>query len=1217
MKVYGRTGLIADVQTPAEINEPADTGVREEALDPTRSFIVQAPAGSGKTELLTRRVLRLLTLVDEPEEVLSITFTRKAANEMRARVVEALQAAATGVEPENAYQQDGLKLALSVLLRDKERNWQLLKNPQRLNLRTIDALCTTLAHRLPIVSELGGAAGLVDDPRALYRQAAEQLLEHRADELDLLLLQLGNRHEHVQILLAELLGNRDQWSGYVLSGVPQNQLRELLESKLQQLIESRLEDVSSTMPNELIEELFALLSQIEPEFRILLEGSAQDTSKADALLAITGVPNTTVEDLPAWQTMANTVLTASPQVGLRKPRGVNKQIGFPVSATDAELVGVSVDELKARKVRMVNLLEDLAQYPELVDMLDEVRRLPSGRYTEKDWALLSQLLTMLPALLTELQEVFAERGSIDFVEMTRRAQRALGTEDAPTDLALALDMKIKHVLVDEFQDTSRTQFALYRLLVAGWQVDDGRTFFAVGDPMQSIYRFREADVTLFAHAREHGVGDLKLYPLMLSVNFRAAPAVVKWVNDSFSQLFPAHADDVTGAVPYAESIAHLHNSGHVDIHPFVDADVDDEAAHVAILTKQALQAADDAGEQTSVAILLRSRSQAGSVFKALQEQDIAYQSVELELLGDRNVVRDLVSLALALRYPHDRLHWLALLRAPWCALNLADLHALMADAEHKTVFDLVHDTERLRSLSAAGRARLEKCFAVLRPAVQRSARGALMPWVEACWQQLGGPVVCKDQVDLDAAERCITELRKLEQTGQLWQLSVLHASMESLYATTANSEARVQVMTLHKSKGLEFDTVILPSLDRKPRGNKQRLLNWFESGGDADKRLLLAPIRERGLSAKDADPINNLVSRAGQLCDEQEKLRLLYVACTRAKKALHLLARVKTNNEGELSKPEKHSLLQPLWPLFQDRINQNLPNTNEDEHKADVTSNSSEPILLNGSAVPVAGDVHTVSETHIAPNLQRLPADWTFPEMDVFAWPEEAVREPDKQQEVSFLWAGTLARDVGTVVHDQLQLLSKHKESAHEQLVADMPRFVKLQLQNLRVPQNMLDAAIDKVIRAVNNTLSDDRGRWILSDTHTGAHSEWAITAPVNGIVNRIVIDRTFIDSDNVRWIIDYKTGDHEGSDREAFLDREQERYTEQIQRYADIIGRMEQRPVKAALYFPLLTGWREFDSALLMPASQTVSDKTTAEAKSTNPENQRDSSVPHQPDLF
>ncbi len=1146
------------------LGSPADIAVREQALDPSKSFIVQAPAGSGKTELLTRRVLKLLTLVDEPEEVLSITFTRKAASEMRARVVETLHTAASGVPPENAYQREGIELAQAVLKRDAERGWQLLQNTQRLNLRTIDALCTTLAHRLPVVSQLGGPAGLVDDARPLYKRAAEQLLEHRAEELDLLLLQLGNRHEHVQSMLADLLANRDQWSDYVNLGIPHDELRVLLEAKLQQLILSRLDDVNDAIPTETLSALCAVLAKVGPVYKCVLDDSGKakprDLQRASVLSAISKPPDVTIDDLPIWDAIAQSLLTASGAPGLRKPRGLNRLAGFPNAAKDAELSGVSVEELKARKERMIELLEDISSIPGIVELLDEVRRLPSGRYEDKDWALLSQLLNMLPALLDNLKSVFAEKGKIDFVEMTRRAQLALGAEDEPTDLALALDMRIKHVLVDEFQDTSRTQFALYRKLVAGWEADDGRTFFAVGDPMQSIYRFREGDVTLFTHAQEQGIGAVQLQPLTLTVNFRAAPAVVDWVNQSFTGVFPEKADDITGAVPYAESIAHLKSVGEVALHGLVDVDVETEAAHVAELTEHALTPTDDLTGNSTVAILLRSRSQAAPIFKALQASGIAYQSVELELLGDRHVVRDLLSLTLALRYPHDRLHWLSILRAPWCGLNLADLHILMDEAKHQTVFDLLHQADRLAVMTEDGQTRVANFLQIISPAVKQASRAALMPWVEACWLQLGGPGICANEIDLDAAERCIARLRTLEQNGELWQPSVLHSSMESLFAASADTEARVQVMTLHKSKGLEFDTVILPALDRKPRGDQQKILNWFESGSDANARLLLAPITERGIDAKNADKINLLVRRAGQQCDEQEKLRLLYVACTRAKSNLHLLARAKTKNDGEFSAVEKRSLLHPLWSLFEEQMLQNASTASDD-----TTSDNS-----------AATD--SAATDHPPPKLRRLPTDWQRPKFNVFAWPEQSVRESAQSHEIEFLWAGTLARDIGTAVHDQMQILSACEGKLREQSVAAMPERVLLQLKNLGVPKESLDAATDKVVRAVNNTLSDSKGQWVLKPDHIDARSEWDLSAPVDGLVKRIKIDRTFVDENDVRWIIDYKTGDHAGTDKEAFLDSEQERYAEQLQGYAQIISRMEQRSVKAALYFPLLQGWREFD---------------------------------------
>ena len=167
----------------------ADAAERAAALDPTRSFIVQAPAGSGKTELLTRRVLTLLARVDEPEQVLAITFTRKAAAEMRHRVVEALARAASGEAPANEYEAEGLALARAALERDAARGWRLLDDPGRLAMRTIDSLATALAHRLPVVSALGAAVATVDDPRPLHLEAAERFLDHHLETIERVALQ--------------------------------------------------------------------------------------------------------------------------------------------------------------------------------------------------------------------------------------------------------------------------------------------------------------------------------------------------------------------------------------------------------------------------------------------------------------------------------------------------------------------------------------------------------------------------------------------------------------------------------------------------------------------------------------------------------------------------------------------------------------------------------------------------------------------------------------------------------------------------------------------------------------------------------------------------------------------------------------------------------------------------------------------------------------------
>jgi len=1164
---------------------PVDDAVRRTALEPARSFIVQAPAGSGKTELLTRRVLTLLTVVDQPEEILAVTFTRKAASEMRERVVESLRRASLVDTPTDAYEAEGHALALRVLQRDARLDWQLLRNPQRLNIRTIDALATQLAHRLPVVSALGAPMGVIEDASGLYNEVAARFISEHMAELDLLLLQLGNKLERAQTLLAGLLANRDQWKRYVYDREEDDDsMRRRLESMLKALVESRLDALCAAKPPGFGGELPGLLRVAVHYMANLKEVRLEELPAiVQPWVDMQVMPGAQADDLPVWRAIAEAVLTQSDSVR----KSLNRKSGFPVSKADAEVTGATVDELKTHKSLMNEVLESLEGESDFLALLVEARELPDPRYADEQWALLAQLLNVLPSLLLELQFGFQERRVLDFVEVAERAQRALGSEDAPTDLALAMDLRLRHVLVDEFQDTSLTQFNLFAKLIAGWEPNDGRTFFAVGDPMQSIYRFRDGDVALFTRAREKGIADITLESLVLSVNFRAAPPVIAWVNETFAKIFPEEIDLDCGAVPYAASVAHLNTEGGVEVHAMVGVEVADEAVVVAQLAADAI-----AGHtEHSVAILVRSRPQAIPIFEALRAAGVRYRSIDMDLLGERPVVQDLLSLCLALRYPHDRLHWLSLLRSPGCGLTLVDLNKLMDDSATAAVIDLLRDPQRQAELSKDGQTRVQRLLGIIEPAVKRAPRSALLPWVESCWLQLGGPAACRDAVDLDAAERCLARLQALEAAGELWQKSVLGTAMRTLYAAAADTAGiQVQVMTLHKAKGLEFDTVILPALDRKPRSDTAQLLNWFEGTLDDQPQLLLAPIEEQAATCKDR--IYQLVRNARRRADTQERLRLLYVACTRAKRHLHLLARATVKKDGDLNAPQEQSLLKPLWPLlkpsFQQFLDTHKPAPEvSDTHESAIDSDTHE------SQQPVL-DTHKPVESlngTPAPLFERVLVSWQAPEQPHFIWP--AMPEPpaaEQQAKMKFPWASSEARDIGTVVHRQLQRLAGLPADQAAATAKELPPIVMRQLRNMGVLKVRLADATERVMKALTQTLESDRGCWILDDTHAEARSEWSLTVPgfvgvqetARGFVGvqRVVIDRTFVDADGTRWIVDFKTGDHEGGQVEAFLDSEQDRYRRQLDAYADIMRRIEKRPIRVGLWFPMLQAWREWEPA-------------------------------------
>ena len=196
----------------------ADAAARERALDVGRSFIVQAPAGSGKTELLRQRFLGLIATVGEPESVLAITFTRKAAAEMRGRILGAMREAASPGSTGRNWQQRTLELASRALAADRARGWNLIGNPGRLRIQTIDALNLGLARRLPVLSGLGGGLEVIEDGRELYRQAAEGLLEHlpsaeasHAQAVADVLAHVDNRVSQFVDLVVEMLARRESW----------------------------------------------------------------------------------------------------------------------------------------------------------------------------------------------------------------------------------------------------------------------------------------------------------------------------------------------------------------------------------------------------------------------------------------------------------------------------------------------------------------------------------------------------------------------------------------------------------------------------------------------------------------------------------------------------------------------------------------------------------------------------------------------------------------------------------------------------------------------------------------------------------------------------------------------------------------------------------------------------------------------------------------------
>ncbi len=1155
----------------------ADSQQRKTALDPEQSFIVRAPAGSGKTELLIRRYLRLLSGVESPEEIIAITFTRKAAAEMRGRIISSLELARTGETPEDDYQKETYTLATEVLKRDEAQQWQLQDNPGRLRIQTIDSLCSSITRQMPVLSQLGAQPETLDDASELYLEAAERTIlaiedgESWSDAVAELLEHLDNDLPRLKNLIADMLARRDQWLRHITND---NISREELDQALHNIVSATLKSAYDAIPEELelIDLLqYAAINLIEEDSESLITECA----------TLDSLPEPDPVALSQWHGIAEFLLTK--QNEWRKT--VNKNNGFPASDSKADKQ-FEKEHAKNIKSRYKALVQNYAENENLLDVLTEIRYLPevwastddvhSAWLNDGQWKILQALPILLHIAKEHLRFLFAEHSKIDFTGIERSAIKALGDDEQPTDLALQLDYRIQHILVDEFQDVSVSQYDLLEKLTEGWSENDGRTLFLVGDPMQSIYRFREAEVGKFLSTfTNQQIGQVPLQSLTLGVNFRSQQGLVTWVNDAFEKILPKQEDIANSAVSYSSVIAADDSgAGQVVIHPLFQDDLNgssydthqEEAKQIVHTIKQVQDETLDKDLHKSIAILVRSRPQLDAIIAHLKQAGIRFQAVDIERLSHRAAIQDCLALTRAILHPADRVAWLSILRAPWCGLTLADLNVLVGKQQKIPIWSCMNDELRMRKLSDDGQKRLLKLREVLSKAMANRRRKSLRRMVEMVWMECGGPATLEEASDLENVQTYFDVLQQEEESSDLKTLAKLEKAVEGLYAAAdvqgaADSKINgvsdgmnVQIMTIHKAKGLEFDIVILPGLGRGGKAEDKRLLLWQEQQReDGGNDLLLAPIKETGV---DEDKLYRYLEMLEKAKLKNEQGRLLYVAATRAKEQLHLFGATKVSKEkNEISPPKKNTLLAKLWPVV------------ETNYQWVYTSGHGDVV----KETPQPAEAENLFRRHIATWKRPKPPN------NVNWQQNEATVAETSDNDIEFEWATETIRHVGIVVHRCIQLMVEDSKTWDKIQIQSKRAWYRQSLKRQGVGEEDMPWASQQVEDALINMIKDERGQWLLSTEHQQQNNEYALSGVYQGKVINIKIDRTFIDKDGTRWIIDYKTSRHEGKDVDAFLDQQQERYKEQLEKYGALMQLHESEPVKLGLYFPLLQGWREW----------------------------------------
>ncbi len=1117
-----------------------DQETRNRALDIHRSFHLEAPAGSGKTWLLTGRFLKLLAEVDHPHEILALTFTNKAAGEMRQRIRGLLHRAAAGDSPRFPGEKPLLEAASHANKRQPERR---LAPPDGLRIMTFHGFCLHLVQRAPVEASIPpGSRVMADEEQQELRSQVAAATIHRLFEragndplrqaVENRLLRLNNNWPSFRNELSDLLGRRDLLADLLtlLTRHPDpSQLTATLAERLELLLQFRLEKCRVALKS-------THLGANWTEFITHLHRRDAEAGKR----LPENLPPAEAAYLSTWQEIA-TILTT----GGGKPR---KRLG-PASGFYR---GFSKSEWSA-------VIQELSD--ESLNQLQRVKRLPAVDHATADLDGLFDLVLVVSEALRRYQTVCHQRHLLDYIELEQAALR-LFDQGAPSDLQLFLDWRIHHLLVDEFQDTSRSQWLLMQHLCSGWPPDSGRTLFIVGDPKQSIYAFRKAEVSLFLEAKKGlpipGQNRFPLECLQFQANFRSHPRLVTWCNELFGQTIMSRTD------PEADEISHVPAKAlrqpapdnlSLTLFSFDNGGGDARVAEAAWLGKAVRHELAQLPEGEKISILLFSRTHLSIYLRGLQNAGVAVQVREGAPLLEKMEVLHLRQVAHALVRPQDNLAWAALLRAPWSRLSL-DEFVQVASRTELSWLEKIKGARR--DFPVVGR-----LWEEIISARRRLGRDDLATLVENVWVKLAGPAAVASSDSSAGVANCLCFLELLSRAEQGIPEETLEQAELLLQAAYAPSDpgaapSPVELMTVHRAKGLEFDLVFLPFLDWHPlsggRGSDPPYLLEMLPGPGGEHLIAMAPDRRR----EKAGGTYRLLREMGERKRLAEAKRILYVAVTRARRSLYLSGIIRTAN-GELA-PRKES---PLWWLCT-------------HHRLRLSRNG-QLLAGNGSYLDLYMNPEVSSEdTGKAVKVPPLPEPLPFspePVPYITVAPSQlTVRPAERKNEEE----DPNGRARGMVTHRILEHIGQDRPLPEAAAVAAA-------LINEGVAEMEASDTAEDILQEIQHCLQEEFFIWLISKNHPKAYTEYRLEdRPVANQIRSATVDRVVFDG-TIWWVVDYKTSRPlPGESADRFIKREVDRYRSQLLTYRDMVANTFSRnidSVRPVLYFTALQQKVELDS--------------------------------------
>ena len=1063
------------------------------ALSPAHSVVVEACAGSGKTWLLVSRMLRLLLAGAAPSELLAITFTRKAAQEMTDRLHAWLQTLALGSDSEvqDFLRQRGVPQNQIAALMPRTRGLleTVLTAQPGPTITTFHGWFLDLLKRAPLEAGLPWGAPLLEQGKRLQREVWDALTPRWASEPDtphgvalLALLTEPGKH-NLEKLLVNFVARRLEWWAYT-QGQP-DPVAYALEAVHHDLrFDKDVDPVAAFWADE------PTVARVQHVGFALEKGSETERKKA---LAIQQAANQ--QDFDA----------------LRKK--ILKQDGGRLASKGTKgliaACGTNADSYLRDYEALETALENIA------DHQAEIRA----------WHLNRHGLLLGDALLQAYQDAKAQQGVIDFADAEWLGCKLLQSEEYAPALNLKLDARYRHLLLDEFQDTNPLQWrALSAWLMESRVADSGMTVFMVGDPKQAIYRFRRGEARVFDAAAIFLQQYFGAARLTNNVTRRLSPTLVEALNPIFADQpwfaahhFAAENANLPGAVrclPVQAEKSEITDAPGLRnplTTPYPEAE--DRAVHLeAALFAQALHADilgkweicsgqnSRAARPGDVMALVRKRTHLQIYERALAALGIPYITSRLGGLLNALEAQDVIALLETLVMPHGDLKLAHSLRSPLFSCSDNDLLAL-SDA------DGAHWWGKLASCGAmpASSESLQRAWRLLSNWQARVGSLPVHDLLDRIYFE--GDVEARYAAAVSAAQRpqiaanlrAFMQLALTQDAGRYPSLAGFIRELKTQIndretapdeGGSAEGENAVRLLTIHGAKGLESPIVwVLGSSDHAPAQTYDVLAPWPPSEAAPQHFSLFGKREDRGSF------------RAEWFASEEElnareSLNLLYVALTRAKQGLIISGDAPSTTNSRASGSKRNAWLTRVRDAW---------------------------------LIPQPADLPAASAPD-APVTSHVPAP---------------------------LQAMTIGQRVPALAHNELAAIG---ELFHACLEHHAPPGIGRDLRRLARALGLSTERHDAIMRDAQALMTAPHlARFFEPGQYLRARNEMAILDE-EGTTQRL--DRV-VEFDDAVWVLDYKTG------ADALLETDtalQARHAAQLLRYTQLLTRLHDKPVHAAL---------------------------------------------------